>query len=83
MEASMINNPLTKTLTFAAVHFIVAFTVAYLLTGSFLVGGLIALVEPMCNTVAYYFHEKVWLRIRNGSRTDRSHGFGHRLLSGA
>jgi len=79
----MINNPMTKTLTFAAVHFTVAFTVAYLLTGSFLVGGLIALVEPMCNTVAYHLHEKVWARLR--SRNDRnsgSHGFGHRLLSG-
>jgi uncharacterized membrane protein len=80
----MINNPLTKTLTFAAVHFAVAFTVAYLLTGSFLVGGLIALVEPMCNTVAYYFHEKIWTRLPGGSsRTEHSHGFGHKLLSGA
>jgi uncharacterized membrane protein len=79
----MINNPLTKTLSFAAVHFTVAFTVAYLLTSSFLVGGLIALVEPMCNTVAYYFHEKVWTRLRGRSRGAASHGFGHRMLSGA
>ena len=80
----MINNPLTKTLSFAAIHFTVAFTVAYLLTGSFIVGGLLALVEPMCNTVAYYFHEKVWARIRGHSdRTDSSHGFGHHALSGA
>ena len=79
----MINNPLTKTLSFAAIHFTVAFTVAYLLTGSFIVGGLLALVEPMCNTVAYHLHVKVWVRIR--SRSDHSassHGFGHRLLSG-
>ena len=79
----MINNPLSKTLSFAAIHFTVAFTVAYLLTGSFIVGGLLALVEPMCNTFAYHLHEKVWARIRN--RNDRaapSHGFGHRLLSG-
>ena len=51
-----------KTLSFAAVHFTVAFTVGYLLTGSVLVGGVMALVEPACNTVAYYFHEKVWAR---------------------
>ena len=54
---------LTKTLSFAAVHFIVAFTVGYALTGSVVVGGLLALVEPAINTVAYYFHEKVWRRI--------------------
>lgn len=49
-----------KTLSFAVTHFSVAFAVAYLLTGDLLVGGLVACVEPMVNTVAYYFHEKVW-----------------------
>ena len=53
-----------KTFTFAAVHFTVAFGVAYLLTGSVVIGGAIALVEPVVNTVAYFFHEKVWERIR-------------------
>ena len=49
-----------KTLTFAVVHFIVAFTVASLITGSLWAGGLIALVEPLCNTVAYHLHERWW-----------------------
>ncbi|WP_144372276.1 DUF2061 domain-containing protein [Vogesella urethralis] len=53
-----------KTITFAICHFTVAFSVAYLLTGSFGVASLLALVEPLVNTVAYYFHEKVWDRIR-------------------
>ena len=51
-----------KTLTFALVHFTVAFSVAWLLSGSLVVGGLIALVEPMINTVAYFFHEQAWRR---------------------
>ena len=34
------------------------------MTGDVLVGGAIALVEPAVNTVAYHFHEKVWVRIR-------------------
>jgi uncharacterized membrane protein len=54
---------MTKTLSFAAVHFTVAFGVGYALTGSVVVGGALALVEPACNTVAYYFHEKIWKRI--------------------
>jgi len=54
---------MTKTLSFAAVHFTVAFGVGYALTGSVVVGGVMALVEPAVNTVAYYFHEKVWKRI--------------------
>ncbi|QNM95017.1 DUF2061 domain-containing protein [Chitinimonas koreensis] len=53
---------MVKTLTFAATHFSVAFGVAYLLTGNIGVSSLLALVEPAVNTVAYYFHEKAWLR---------------------
>ena len=52
-----------KTLSFAVVHFCVAFLVAYLMTGSVWVGGALALVEPACNTVAFHLHEKVWKRI--------------------
>lgn len=51
-----------KTITFAITHFTVAFTVAYLLTGDILIGSLIAMVEPAINTVAYFFHEKLWAR---------------------
>ena len=53
-----------KTLTFALMHFTVAFLVGYGLTGSVTVGGAIALVEPACNTVAYFFHERFWERRR-------------------
>ena len=52
-----------KTLSFAAVHFCVAFAVGYLLTGSVVVGSVLALVEPAANTIAFHFHEKVWRRI--------------------
>ena len=54
---------MTKTMTFAVVHVTVAFTVGYLMSGSVLVGGAIALVEPAVNTIAYHFHEKVWNRV--------------------
>lgn len=64
-----------KTFSFAVVHFIVAFTVAYLLTGSVVTGGLIALIEPTVNTVAYHFHERAWQRF--GSDRDPQKGLGH------
>jgi uncharacterized membrane protein len=51
---------LTKTATFAAVHFSVAFGVAYLLTGSIGIASAIAVIEPIANTVAYFFHERAW-----------------------
>ena len=49
-----------KTFTFAVLHFSVAFSVAYVLTGSLGISSAMALVEPMVNTVAFYFHEKAW-----------------------
>lgn len=51
---------MAKTISFAILHFTVAFTVGYLLTGSLMVGGLLAIIEPACNTVVFYFHEKAW-----------------------
>ena len=61
-----------KTLSFATTHFTVAFGVAYALTGDIVVGGAVALVEPAVNTVAYYFHEKIWSRF--GQRNGQHHG---------
>ena len=63
---------LFKTLTFCVIHFIVGFTVAYLFTGSIAIAGGIALVEPMANTVVYYFHEKVWKKINRQAKNSFS-----------
>ena len=52
-----------KTITFTVMHFCIAFGVAYALTGSVAVGGLVAAVEPLCNSVAFFFHEKIWQRV--------------------
>ncbi len=54
---------MTKTITFAGLHFTIALTVAYILTGDFLLGSLIAMIEPSVNTVAFYFHEKIWQKV--------------------
>lgn len=54
------NANLAKTLTYLVIHLGIGFTVAYLFTGSVAIAGAIAVVEPLCNAVAYFFHEKVW-----------------------
>jgi uncharacterized membrane protein len=64
-----------KTITFAMVHFTVAFTIAYLLTGSIGIASALALIEPMANTVAYFFHERFWQAIR---RNDAAGALVHR-----
>jgi len=72
---------MTKTVTFAILHFTVAFTVGYLLTGSAMVGGLLAIVEPACNTVVFHFHEKAWKKFEQSNPADyakaTSHGWMH------
>ncbi len=44
-----------KTVTFTLMHFCIAFSVTYALTGSIAIGGLVATVEPLCNSVGFYF----------------------------
>ncbi|HEY9182719.1 MAG TPA: DUF2061 domain-containing protein [Gammaproteobacteria bacterium] len=56
-----------KTLTFAITHMSVAFAVGWALTGSAAIGGALALVEPLVNTVAYFLHEKLWERHRRAA----------------
>lgn len=57
------DNTMIKTITFAAIHFTIATLVAFTLTGDFLLGSLIAMIEPSVNTGAFYLHEKVWQRV--------------------
>ena len=60
---------LAKTASFAVLHFTVAFVIAYLLTGSIGIASALALVEPLANTVAFFFHERVWARVASGAMT--------------
>ncbi|MGE0665496.1 MAG: DUF2061 domain-containing protein [Sphingomonadales bacterium] len=53
---------LIKTATFAALHFTVGFAVTYAFTGSVAIATGVALVEPMVNTVVFFFHERAWKR---------------------
>lgn len=67
---SFMEGIMAKTFSFAILHFTVAFTVGYLLTGSAMVGGMLAVVEPACNTLVFHFHEKAWIKLssQNPSR---------------
>lgn len=63
-----------KTLTFAVMHFSIAFAVAYALTGDLVVGGAVAMVEPLVNTLGYHVHERIWQRLqrrRTAARPNR------------
>jgi len=60
MASSM--RDLLKTISYGSLHLSVGFAVAYALTGQAELAAGIALIEPLANTVVFYFHEKVWKR---------------------
>lgn len=63
MLSTMFRNvSLAKTLTYLVIHLIIGFSVAYLFTGSVAISTGIAIIEPMANAVAFFFHEKAWNR---------------------
>ena len=49
-------------ITVAILHCSVAFGGTELLAGSIGVSGAVAILEPLANTVVFYFHEKAWRR---------------------
>ena len=60
---------MAKTMTFATIHFTVAFSVAYALTGDVLVGSAVAMVEPAINTIAFSLHELGWKKFETRKQT--------------
>lgn len=51
-----------KTMTYSVMHMVIAITVAYLLSGDWVVALGIGIVEPLVQTVAYTLHETAWGR---------------------
>ena len=51
-----------KTMTYSVMHMVIAFLVAYAISLDWRVAISISLIEPAVQTVAYYFHEKLWTK---------------------
>jgi uncharacterized membrane protein len=60
---------LLKTGTYGIMHITVATTLAYILTDSFAVALSIGLLEPLVQTVVFFFHERVWENITTKATT--------------
>lgn len=59
-----------KTLTYCAMHFIVAITVAYILSRDWQIALSIGIIEPLVQTVFFNMHERGWNKARtNHHRT--------------
>lgn len=53
-----------KTFSQICLHMGVAFGVMYVLTGSFALGGVAAVLEPVCNVILLPLHDRVWEKVR-------------------
>ncbi len=55
-----------KTVTYCLMHFVVAITVAYALSGDLAIALSIGIIEPLVQTCFFNMHERGW----NKARTD-------------
>lgn len=53
-----------KTATYSLMHLVVAFIVAYAVSGDLKIAIGISLIEPVVQTGFYWIHEKLWLKRR-------------------
>jgi len=54
---------LAKTLTWRITGSASTFTIAYMVTGSFSISSLVAVIQMCVNTVLYWLHERAWARV--------------------
>jgi uncharacterized membrane protein len=59
---------LVKTISWRITGSSATFLIAYLLTGNLAVAGGIGIAQMISNTVLYYFHERIWNKIRWGQQ---------------
>lgn len=62
-----------KTSTYGAMHMVVSFCVAYLVTGESHIALGISLLEPVAQIVCYFVHERVWEKLKPGSTKQGPH----------
>ena len=54
------HEPWVKTATYCLMHFTVAISVAYAISGNWKVALSIGILEPLVQTFFYHFHERGW-----------------------
>jgi uncharacterized membrane protein len=71
-----------RTVAFTALHLAIAVSVGYAITGSFVLAGATALVEPLANGIAFHYFNRWWER-RYGGNVRRAAAAGARRNPGS
>lgn len=58
---------LVKTVSWRITGSSATFLIAYIMTNSFAIAGIIGVTQMISNTILYYIHERIWNRIRWGN----------------
>ena len=59
---------IAKTISWRITGSFSTFVISYMILGSFLIAGSIAIVQVTANTILYYIHERVWNKIHWGRK---------------
>lgn len=68
MRLRRFDSSVSKTLSFAVIHLAIAVTLGWLFTGAFILGGLLAFIEPAANTVVSHGLERFTKNLRGDAR---------------
>jgi uncharacterized membrane protein len=68
MRLRRFDSSVSKTLSFAVIHLAIAVTLGWLFTGAFVLGGLLAFIEPAANTLVSHGLEQFTQRLPGDAR---------------
>jgi uncharacterized membrane protein len=58
--ASLPRRAVAKTLSYKSIMLVVHFFVGFAFTGSWIFGGLLAIVDLVIGLFVYYYHDRLW-----------------------
>jgi uncharacterized membrane protein len=58
---------IAKTLTWRITASLITFVIVWIITGDWRIGGFIATIEVITKMFFYYFHERIWIKIKWGT----------------
>jgi uncharacterized membrane protein len=55
-----------KTISWRITGSFATFLISYLIVGSLILSGTIAIIQIVANTILYYIHERIWNKVKWG-----------------